>query len=268
MWKDVGNETASDAASCGPWVRADFSCSGLTALDPALTVPAGPADPTEWSRTLEQALLDGHAEDALRILDAYSRHAGPEQVLSGLMVATIRRLERLWGSDLVAESTLTLAFAMTRHLIELWKSRNLNRLSARKRASRDAPVLVCVPPGEEHTFGAQIMADDLMLRGWPVDLVLGAPSETLLARVAREPYAAILLSLGQDASLANLGNLIIGLRSVSARREVLVLVGGSGLAQPYAQYHFLKADLIAGSAAQGAEFLASRLIPRLADTRT
>ncbi|MFN4099477.1 MAG: B12-binding domain-containing protein [Pararhodobacter sp.] len=225
-------------------------------------------DPCDWSETLEQALLDGQAGQALQILDAFARHAGPDVVLPELMVATIRRLERLWGSELVAEASLLAAFGMTRRLIEVWKSQNPGRGAARSPGRGGLPVLVCVAPGDLHTFGAQILADDLMLRGWPVDVELSPQTQTLLDRAAREPYAAIMMSVGQDASLANLSNLIAGMRSVSPRPEVQILLGGSGLEQPFAQYHFLKADLIAGNAAQGADFLASRLIPRMADTRT
>lgn len=129
--------------------------------------------------------------------------------------------------------------------------------------------MVAVVPGDAHTFGAQVASDMLRLRGWNVEtqLAIREPSQ-LLARLERSWYAAVLLSVGQDESLAGLADLVAEIRLKSANSRVFVLVGGSSLVQPLAQYNFIRADLVAGTAAHGAEFLEARLLQGSAGMRS
>lgn len=228
---------------------------------------AAPTDFNDWSLRLEEHLLEGQLQDALKTLQVFAQTEGDSRVLPDLMVGAIRRLEARWGSETASSTTVTLAFATARHLIDLWRTnRAAPGLPDRRPetsaapANRDTwPVLVGVAPGDEHTFGAQILSDDLLMRGWTVDLLLSTKAEALLKRLSQHHYGAVMLSVGHDDALAGLGNLIAEIRLISAKRGIVVVVGGSGLAQPLAQYHFLGADLVAGTAAQGAEYLASHL---------
>jgi hypothetical protein len=235
-------------------------------------VPA-PDDLLGWRDVLEQHLMAGRLPQAFEVLEGYARLNGSQVVLSMLMVATIRRLEVRWAEEIARVEEIMLAFATARHLIEVWKTRNAldqgraapgrGGLTPRDRK----PLLVGVAPGDDHTFGAQILADDLTLRGWQVDTLISPGQQDLLEQVARRPYGALLLSVGQDGSLAGVGDLIAEARGISSNPRILVLVGGSGLAQPFAQYHFLRADYVVGTAAEGADFLAGKLALGLQDTR-
>lgn len=228
-------------------------------------VAPGPLD--DWICALEQRLLGGLLSDAMAVLQSFAAQGHAHQVLTPLLVETIRRLEIRWRENQISTGDVTLAFSTARHLIASWQTARRSSLQPLAQTHPSLRVLVGVAPGDSHTFGAQILSDDLGLRGWSVDTRLDAPAATLVRDIGQRPYAAVMLSVGQDGSLAGVGDLIAELRSVSVSRGLLILVGGSGLAEPFSQYHFLGADLVAGTAAEGAEFLASRLTQGLPYTR-
>ncbi len=275
MWDRTDRNPNAASAECGQWVTA-----GLHALRRGLGQPPqgkarvpAPDDLLGWRDVLEEHLMAGRLPQALDMLQGYARLNGPHVGLSMLMVATIRRLEVRWAEDTARVEDITRAFATARHLIEVWRTRQGGKedrsgpgrepaLSVRR-----LPLLVCVAPGDDHTFGAQILADDLTLRGWAVDTLITATPQEILTRVASRPYAALLLSVGQDGSLAGVGDLVAEARDISPNRRIRALIGGSGLAQPFAQYHFLGADSVVGTAAEGADFLAGKLALGLQDTR-
>ena len=220
---------------------------------------AGPEPFDDWIDTLEQRLLGGMLSDAMAVLHSFAAAGREGEVLTPLLVSTIQRLELRWRENQIGTGDVTLAFATARHLIDLWQGAR-QRPEAPSRSLPSTPrILVGVAPGDSHTFGAQILSDDLRLRHWQVDLRLDVPGADLVTAVAAQRYAAVFLSVGHDAALAGAGDLIADLRASSLNSAIYVLVGGSGLAEPLAQYHFLGADLIAGTAAEGAEFVASRL---------
>lgn len=223
----------------------------------------GPGQFDEWIESLEQRLLGGMLSDAMAVLHGFASTRRESEVLTPLLVGTIQRLELRWRENQITTNDVTLAFATARHLIDLWQAAK-SPTGAALAAPTDAPrILVGVAPGDEHTFGAQILSDDLRLRDWSVDLRLDPTPQDLIESVSSGAYSAVFLSVGHDAALAGIGDLIADLRSASENRGLFVLVGGSGLAQPLSQYHFLGADLIAGTASEGAEFLASRHVNSL-----
>lgn len=220
---------------------------------------AGPDHFDDWIDSLAQRLLGGMLSDAMAVLHSFASAGREGEVLTPLLVSTIQRLELRWRENQITTHDVTLAFATARHLIDLWQA-------ARPQAAGNLPLsvkaprlLVGVAPGDAHTFGAQILSDDLRLKHWAVDLRVELGATDLVEIVSTQRYDAVLLSVGQDGSLAGASDLIAELRSCSLNRGIMILVGGSGLAQPFGQYHFLGADLIAGTAAEGAEFLATRL---------
>lgn len=217
-------------------------------------------DADGWINELCARLQAGLLDESVELLADYARRDHPDRVLDPLMVRTIRRIESDWSDLRMDEFAVTRAFATARQVIELWQTRRTGALPHRPGVASALPLLVAVVPGDGHTFGSQILTDALRLRGWEVETHIAPPGpEALIDRVHARRYGALLISVGQDDSLAGLGDMIAEIRLTSANRSILTLVGGAGLAQPYAQYHFLRADMIAGTAEDGANFLMARL---------
>lgn len=157
-----------------------------------------------------------------------ARGVALEAVYLDLLAPVARRLGELWSADLCDFTAVTLG---------LWRLQQVAReLSPAFR--RDAEprlierrALLATVPGEQHTFGLTIVADFFRRAGWNVATEISASPEALVARVQRESFAIVGLSLSCGARLEGLASFIHALRRASRNRALGVMVGGPMLAE-------------------------------------
>ncbi len=205
---------------------------------------------------LERLLREGRGTEALtlcRNLAAGRDPAARLHLYGQVVLPAIRRLEGAWKEDLIGFSELSMAFFHAHRLLAV--------LAAEPPVQPAAPdaggVLVATVPGEDHVFGAQIVADVLGAAGHEVALLLQTTAATLTVQVARQRPAVVCLSVGHDQALMGLADLIVDLRLSAPAPGPRVLIGGPALVEPFAQYHFLRADSVASNAGEALELIAA-----------
>ncbi|MEM9277653.1 MAG: cobalamin B12-binding domain-containing protein [Pseudomonadota bacterium] len=155
------------------------------------------------------------------------------------IVETVQRLECDWSSDHLSIHEIANAFWTLRRVLENHKTHKaMDRHAALGRG------LIVVRNGEQHSFGAQLLADRLERSYWEVDLILDASNQAVLGRVEQSPYSVLGFSVGCDQNLLGLADLISSVRLRSCSKEVKVLVGGPVFQGPLKQYDFLGADAV------------------------
>lgn len=148
-----------------------------------------------------------------------------ECVMVELLAPTARRLGILWEEDRCDFVEVTMG---------LWRLQEVVReLSARfappcarlgGRLPRTALFLAL--PGDQHDFGAAMVAEVFHRGGWDVDTAPGADMTELLAEVGRHHYDIVGLTVSCDCPSTRLRSTILTVRSVSRNAGVRVLVGG------------------------------------------
>ena len=249
-----GRELDSD---CALWVLDALDSlqnhAGLPHLRPLIA-----RDKDQNVQRMIVGLTRGRVSDCVELLENHrSFDSSDQNALAHLLVPAIHRLESDWKRRSLEMGTLVLAFGTARHVIDVWHAS-----AARPRpnpAMPKEPVLVAVAPGDHHSFGAQILADDLTMRGYAVTLEAKGCAETLLGRVSRTGFAAMTLSVGHDSAFDGLAELVAQLRIQAHNPQMFVLVGGPALTNPTTQYAFLDADAVLLTAQEGADFLENRL---------
>lgn len=118
--------------------------------------------------------------------------------------------------------------------------------------------LVGVIDGEEHQFGAQIVAEKLFVSGWRTELNLKSGFEWLRGRARRDYFHFIGISVGSDEALAGLADRIAELREVSVNRSIDILLGGAVFAYSKSDFSFLGADHVARTVDDAIRFLKTR----------
>lgn len=225
---------------------------GLRALSSVMPAARVEGAVPETILRLERLLREGAAGAAVELCRA-QRVPGSGLLPSALLTAVIRRFEAAWMKDDIGFGDLSMVF-LTLHRV-------LVQLLGSEPATGDAPgrgrVLVATVPGEEHVFGAMVLADALRALGWHVDTLLGADAQTLCARVGQGRHTVVGLSVGHDLAMDGLADLIADLRTAAHGPAPRILIGGAALVQPVDQYHFLGADGIARSAADAARWMAA-----------
>lgn len=249
-----------DTRSAGhPFQRDTTECGidllgGLRALSSVMPVTKVEGAVPETILRLERLLREGSAGAAVELCRT-QRVPGSGLLPSALLTAVIRRFEAAWMTDDIGFGDLSMVFlTLHRVLVQLLGSEP----AAGDSASRGR-ILVATVPGEEHVFGAMVLADALRAVGWHVDTLLGTDAQTLCASVGRGRHAVVGLSVGHDLVLDGLADLIADLRLAAPGPVPRILLGGAGLVQPIAQYHFLGADGIAQSAADAARWIAAHV---------
>lgn len=199
---------------------------------------------------LEIALLEGRYADCMDL----GREHG-DRAVQDLYLPVIRRLETHWQSDSVAFGDLSFAFFQLQRLIAR---------ATEPPVAAPAPgrILVALARGEGHGFGAQILAAELALHGWTVNLDLSGDAVILLRLVAKHRFLALGLSVGHDKALDGLADLITDLRRESCHPGMAVMLGGNALVEPRDQYRFLGADAICATPAEATRWLSRRYSAR------
>jgi len=122
-------------------------------------------------------------------------------------------------------------------------------------ATRDsATVLMVVPEGEQHTFGAMVLTGQLRRRGISVQVQLGRRLRDLRALVADRGFDCAMVSVAGDDRLAHCAKVVTALKEASGG-GLWVAVGGAVLDRPVDVARLTGADIVtndAGLALHGA----------------
>ncbi len=223
---------------------------------PEVADAAAAEPPDSWQRSiarLTDLVFDADPDAAAGyVRELRVRGRGTAALLVQLLGPTARRLGEQWTADERSFTEVTLGLARLQSL--LWDL----SLSARDHDYRPAApgrgrVLITASPGEQHTFGASVVAE--FFRWWGWDVVAGPFStvQALLEAVHKQRYSVIGLSLSVDRRLGGLAAQIADIRGDSANERVAVMVGGRVFADTPGLAEEVGADVFADSAEDAPE---------------
>jgi MerR family transcriptional regulator, light-induced transcriptional regulator len=195
------------------------------------------------TRMVKVGDLDGAYAFCLRQSAIIDRGIGA--VFTHLLLPVVHALEAEWVDDNADFAVITQGFWNLKRLIERLSSSDSLTLSTAPYAGR---CLIALAEHEEHSFGAQIVSEELRFNGWDVDLLLNAKRAEVLQRLASKHYDMLGLTVGHDAALSGLADMIGDARMQSYNPAIKVIVGGNIFDAPLSQYRFVGADHIARNA--------------------
>jgi len=202
----------------------------------------------EVERLTDLTLGSGYEACFEFVMRLRRRGAESDQLLMHLLAPVARRLGELWETD---ESDFVSVTVGLGHLQTIM--RELGRMAAppvvKPGAKRRA--LLSTVPGEQHTFGLLIVEDHLRRGGWEVEGNMATEScGELVARVKKEWFAVIGLSMSDDRWRDSARSGILAIRRASRNREILVLAGGQAFQKDPDLMEEIGADAIAGDGAE------------------
>jgi methylmalonyl-CoA mutase cobalamin-binding subunit len=162
------------------------------------------------------ALIGEEAEAALSVLLT----RGPASWLRREVFGpAARRLGDWWVSDRICFFTVTLGMAYLQRLFLAHGRAAPNTLALHP------PLALAAMPGEQHTFGLNLLMEELRDRGVEAALLPCPTRETLTAAAASGRFAVIGLSVGCETRLSEVASLVQALRRAAPDRIRLVLGG-------------------------------------------
>ena len=171
-----------------------------------------------------------------------------------LLAPAAGHLGLLWERDLCGFGDVTIALGRLQILL-----RELGTLGEHP-ACPQVPrrLLLLGGPGEQHTFGLQMVGELFHREGWDVDMGL-EPGETVAERVRRSHVDVVGLTAGTREGLDGLAQIIAAVRRNSRNPHVSIIIGGPAFHLHPEQGNRLDADAIITNGAS-APALAERLV--------
>lgn len=213
-------------------------------LGNATTVGASEHPSKEAIIAFYDAIRTGNLETAVGL--CHSSKAWRPMVLQA-----IDQLDRDWQDDALMIGDVAEAYWSIRRVINEVSfgqtQKNVPRL-------RMGTAAIYLPSNEQHTFGPQLLSDQLTRIGWDVELWIEDENRDALAPLSMVRIDVLGISVGSDDRLDGLADKIIEIRQKSLNPDLFVLVGGSALRGGAEQYRFLGADRLATDADDTIDF--------------
>lgn len=174
-------------------------------------------------------------------------HQTYEEVCLDLLAPAARRLGEMWAEDYCTFVDVSVALLRLQEALHIeppdGPAHTAPALLRRK-------LLVTAMPGDQHIFGAAMVASLFRRAGWDVALPLGATPAELFDLLGRERFDVFALSIGNTRLLAPAAQLIRHARAASRQPGLRVMVGGPAALEEPVGIAAIGADLISTDGAR------------------
>ncbi len=194
---------------------------------------------------------------------------GRDALLTDLLTPAAQRLGEMWERDICDFTTVTLGVFRLDQIMKETASVGVADVVA---VGFDHRILLVPSPGEQHTFGLNVVADTFREGGWSVCSGTALPRTKILNLVHDEWFDVIGISVSADRALKGLPACIRTVRKASCNPDLFVLIGGRAIMNHTERTRFLGADATAPDAHQALReaniFVGSKVTERLHQSKT
>jgi methanogenic corrinoid protein MtbC1 len=191
-----------------------------------------------------QLIIEDDVEQLRAVADRVILHTGGrEALLNALLTPAARLMGRMWEEDACDFMTVTLGVY---RLNQIMRETEAAELPASH--GLDHHILLLPAPGEQHSFGVNMVADAFRAGGWCVRSTPAVSRKQLLQLVEDEWFDVVGLSVSTERCLKGLPSCIRALRAASGNARTFVLLGGHAVVCNPERSRFLGADSVAQDA--------------------
>jgi|MesohylFT_1024984.scaffolds.fasta_scaffold00997_3 methanogenic corrinoid protein MtbC1 len=178
-------------------------------------------------REFAQLVLRGDDEEVQGRVDALRKLGVPMQSLFlDLFAPVARHLGDLWDQDLCEFTDVTLALGRLQRLLRD-NTELLQQPSMVGENGQAFRILLLPCPGEQHTFGLSLVAELFHSAGWDVSTDFSSDPHLNAQTLAQKDWYDVMgFSLGAQANLPRLSQIMQNVRKSSMNRRISIIVGG------------------------------------------
>ena len=171
-----------------------------------------------------------------------------------LLEPSARRLGELWTEDAIDFVDVTIGVARLQRIVHHFAElEHVQPYDDKRRA------LIMVAPGEDHSFGNQMVQRFMRAAGWDVMIMPGGNMVQVIELLSREWLAVVGFSISGDTHIESLTRTIKAIRTQSLNPHIGVMIGGAMVAERPELVAQIGADGTAVNAA-AAVILAKKLL--------
>ena len=183
-----------------------------------------PTVQNEITEKLQKDLLSSFKNsdyiEANSLLESYKKIYGFESFLTNVLVPLIDEIESLGYSKKIDLGTQTTCYNAVQDLMNLILENNTIQLKKKK-------ILICVPYGEQHTFGTKVLESQLLSNGNVVyNLSPFTPVSTIIESIEYNNPDFIFISITLDENTLSAKRMI---QKINDQYTIPIIVGGQAV---------------------------------------
>lgn len=168
-------------------------------------------------------VADDRAGAEAKIAELRQRGLSLERIFLDLLAPAARRLGAAWEEDRCDFSTVTIGLMRLQHMVRDHIPEFVPPIRDTAGARR---ILLANPPGEQHTFGRDMLAGFFRKAGWAVRDPAPHGRREFAEAVRREAFEVIGLSAGSSGRLDAIADCIRTVRRSALNAHAGIMVGG------------------------------------------
>lgn len=178
-------------------------------------------DTTNKSKQLlYKKLTEGNIHDAVIIYEEYVKIFNIVSFFDKILKPVMYKIGDDWANDKISIATEHVASNVAQTLVKIIMDKVLDSGNKKK-------ILICVPLGEEHSLGCDVLETYLSSKGYKTyNIRTSIPTESILSFIDNNNPDVVLVSITLEDNLAAGQRLV---RKIKDHRDIPIFIGGFAL---------------------------------------
>ncbi len=172
---------------------------------------------TKSKQQLYKKLTEGNIHDAITIYEEYVKITNTTSFFDKILKPVMYKIGEDWATNKISIATEHVASNIAQTLVKIIMDQ-VSDIGNKKK------ILICVPLGEEHHLGCDVLETYLSIKGFKVyNIGTSIPTESILSFIDNNNPDVVLVSITLEDNLAAGQRLV---RKIKNHENIPILIGG------------------------------------------
>lgn len=166
---------------------------------------------------LYKKLIDGDIQSSIKIYEEYIKIFSPGDFFDKILRPVMYKIGEDWANNTISIATEHVASNVAQTLVKIIMDKVTGNANKKK-------ILICVPLGEEHHLGCDVLETYLSIKGFKVyNMSTSIPAESILSFIEYNNPDIVLISITLEDNISAGQRLV---KKIKEQYDIPILVGG------------------------------------------
>jgi len=168
-------------------------------------------------QALYKKLTDGDIQSSVKIYEEYIKIFSPGDFFDKILRPVMYKIGKDWANNIISIATEHVASNVAQTLVKIIMDKVTGNANKKK-------ILICVPLGEEHHLGCDVLETYLSIKGFKVyNIGTSIPTESILSFIEYNNPDIVLVSITLEDNISAGQRLV---KKIKEQYDIPILVGG------------------------------------------
>lgn len=168
-------------------------------------------------QTLYKKLIDGDIQSSIKIYEEYIKIFNSGDFFDKILRPVMYKIGEDWANNTISIATEHVASNVAQTLVKIIMDKVTGNANKKK-------ILICVPLGEEHHLGCDVLETYLSIKGFKVyNIGTSIPTESILSFIEYNKPDIVLVSITLEDNISAGQRLV---KKIKEQYDIPILVGG------------------------------------------